>query len=97
MSLLKCATRFQMKPGLDIWEAGLEEAGLEVTLEIRSKGLWAVTYMGYCLSKNRVWEYEPNPSSRTDEFLANTRFSLDEALTLIGRTDLILEDNREQT
>lgn len=36
--------------------------------------LWAVRLASYCLTLTGGWEYEPMPSSRTPEFLANCRF-----------------------
>ena len=30
------------------------------------------------------WEHEPMPSSRTNEFIARTRFTLDEAFDRLG-------------
>lgn len=40
--------------------------------------LWVVQMEhsnGWVLGKDAEWHYEPLPSSRTDEFIANTRFS----------------------
>ncbi|MES2247634.1 MAG: hypothetical protein V4645_10150 [Pseudomonadota bacterium] len=37
--------------------------------------LWKVCYRGSVLNQHGEWEYEPLPSSRTDEFLARCRFS----------------------
>ena len=36
---------------------------------------WAVRRDGFALNKQGEWEYEPMPSSRTDEFLDRCRFS----------------------
>ena len=35
---------------------------------------WAVLQAGNCLRKDREWEFELQPSSRTDEFMAMTRW-----------------------
>lgn len=35
---------------------------------------YAVRQGGACMDGNGVWEYEPQPSSRDDEFLARFRF-----------------------
>ncbi|PXX41135.1 MULTISPECIES: hypothetical protein [Burkholderia] len=35
---------------------------------------WKVIEGSHCLNKSGEWEYEPLPSSRTDEFLARCRF-----------------------
>jgi hypothetical protein len=62
----------------------------EFEIQDRGKGRWAVVHHGCCLSKLRpedakdlvlppetpyVWEFEPQPSSRTDEFFARARFA----------------------
>lgn len=44
--------------------------------------LWAVMRHGYCYQANGMSEYEPSPSNRSEEFLARTRFSRDEAIKL---------------
>ena len=66
---------------------GDEESGQAVYVEWRGrrygKGpvLWAVTRLNSCLNKSGEWEYEPQPSSRDDAFIARCRWtSLDEAL-----------------
>lgn len=42
---------------------------------------WKVRSGPVVLSKDGTWQYEPRPSSRTDDFLAWCRFdSLDEAI-----------------
>lgn len=97
MSLLQKATRFEISPSPEI---GTKLFGEEyfrappadtVTLErrVRSKGLWVVLWRGDCLNRDLTWEYEPLPSNRTEEFLARTHFALNEALTLLGRSDLV--------
>ena len=43
--------------------------------------LFAVRKMGYVLTREGEWEWEPQPSSRTDDYLARARFTtMDEAL-----------------
>lgn len=52
-----------------------------LTVEYRGPGdLWAVMHLSYCLSRSGQWDYEPQPSSRTDDFKATHRFPLDEAI-----------------
>lgn len=47
---------------------------------------WAVRKHGSCLDKNGEWEYEPMPSSRTDEFYARCRFeSLQDAVNAYNK------------
>ena len=35
---------------------------------------WAIRYDGSVLNKNGEWEWEPQPSSRDDDFINRTRF-----------------------
>lgn len=39
---------------------------------------WAVYHHGSCLSHAGEWEFEPQPSSRDDEFLDRCRFTTPE-------------------
>lgn len=60
----------------------------EVYLELRSEAgekLWAFTMRGLVCDENGNWEYEPSPSSRTDEFLARHRFTFEQAIELLQR------------
>lgn len=41
---------------------------------------WVIAGAGCCLNTDDEWEVEPQPSSRTDEFKARTRYSLQEAM-----------------
>ena len=41
---------------------------------------WAVRRGAYCLSRSNEWVYEPQSSSRTDEWLSDHRWTLEEAL-----------------
>lgn len=57
----------------------------------RGGDTWAIT-RGTGASPTSVWceassdwEYEPSPSNREDDFLARTRYPLDEALTIGAR------------
>lgn len=65
-------------------EAALEKAvvfdlGNHQTIESRGDGRWAIKDAGCVLNADGVWEYEPNPSNRTDDFIARTRFDRDDA------------------
>jgi hypothetical protein len=52
-----------------------------ITVSWRGKGRWAVLDpRGFCLGHDGEWDYEPMNSSRTEEWLAEHRFSLSEAL-----------------
>lgn len=49
-----------------------------VYIETRGPSRWVVKMdrsQGWVLGKDTEWHWEPLPSSRTDEFLSNTRFS----------------------
>lgn len=47
--------------------------------------LWAITEdpTGFCLGRDLQWHLEPFNSSKTDEYIKNTRFKYDEALDII--------------
>lgn len=54
--------------------------------------LWAIRENGFCLNKDGEWEYEPQPSSRDDEFFDRCRFAtLDEAFTKANMAIDVLE------
>lgn len=57
-----------------------------VTVAYRGHGKWAVmrggTASGACFGRDGRWDYEPSPSSRDDDWLADHRFGKDEALAL---------------
>lgn len=55
------------------------DLGDDIVVESRGKGTWAVKNFDSVLNADGVWEWEPQPSSRGDEFIARTRFSRDEA------------------
>lgn len=48
-------------------------------IEWRGEDTWAVSNGGSVLDKKNKWVYEPRPSSRSDKFIADTRFTLEEA------------------
>lgn len=60
-------------------QATVFDIGNHRTIESRGGGKWAIKDGGCVLSVDGVWEYEPNPSNRTDEFIARTRFDRDDA------------------
>ena len=54
--------------------------GTRTTVEYRGDNKWAVVDCGFVLNKAGEWVFEPLPSSRTNAFIAHTRFdSLEEA------------------
>jgi hypothetical protein len=54
--------------------------GPDLTVESRGPSQWAVCHPGEVLNADGEWEWEPQPSSRTDEFIARTRFTFAEAV-----------------
>lgn len=50
-----------------------------VTVAWRGGETYAVMHMRWCLGADGMWDHEPNPSSRTDEWIATHRFTYDEA------------------
>lgn len=51
-----------------------------LTIEWRGHGdSWAVKHLSKCLSRDGRWDYEPQPSSRTEDWLAEHRFTFVEA------------------
>jgi hypothetical protein len=52
-------------PDSDTWSVRVEATGF---------GRWAVRWFARCLTRDGEWEWEPQPSSRDDEFLARCRF-----------------------
>lgn len=61
--------------------------GDDLIISSRGHGKWAVKdRFSNVMNAAREWEYEPMPSSRTHEFIARTRFSLEEAFALAQRS-----------
>jgi hypothetical protein len=63
-------------------------------VEARGFGKWAVTkgQLTCYDSKKKDFVREPTQSSRTDEFLETTRFSLEEAVNIVQRYSLFCYD-----
>lgn len=57
-----------------------ERPDSSIKVEWRGGDTWAVTDGRQCLNNKGKWEYEPLPSSRTEEFLARCRFTENMAL-----------------
>lgn len=59
-------------PDFSVWSVNVEASG---------HGRWAVRNMSRCLNKSGEWEYEPQPSSRTSEWLDTVRWdNVDDAI-----------------
>lgn len=55
----------------------------DITVELRSTNRWAICYGRSCWDiRENEFIYESMPSGRTEDYIKNTRFSLDEALKL---------------
>ena len=46
--------------------------------------LWAVTQRGQCMERSGEWQWEPNPSSRDEDYFAMARYDRDTALAIAG-------------
>jgi hypothetical protein len=70
------------------WKTEFEDRYIELVQRAQMSGevLWAIKFDQAVFNRRtRHWVYEPLPSSRTDEFLADTRMTLDEARKIIPR------------
>lgn len=67
----------------------------EVLVESRDlvNDRWAVLRHGRCLGRDGKWEYEPIPSNRENDWLAEHRFGYDEALALAVEAAAVLKVN----
>jgi len=63
-----------MKPVKYVVEEDPRNPFNAVYIEYRGDTGWTITQGGNCLNKDGKWEYEPMPSSRTEEFIKRTRF-----------------------
>ena len=70
---IPCAFRFADSDVRIEWRGGREE----------DQDKWAIITYGLCYTRDGEWEHEPQPSSRTAEFLSRCRYSLAEALEVV--------------
>lgn len=54
----------------------------DIFIEKRGNEKWCVKVFASVLDRDLNRHYEPMPSNRNDEFINNTRFSLDEAFDI---------------
>jgi len=54
--------------------------GIAIATRSHKEDKWAIEVNGGVLNNENMIEYEPMPSNRDDDFLARTRFSLNEAV-----------------
>lgn len=52
----------------------------DIFVESRGPGVWVITNGSSVLNNLGEWEYEPRPSSRTDEFIDRTRLAFSDAV-----------------
>jgi hypothetical protein len=64
-----------------------------ITVSWRGGESYAVVHVGYCLSVDGGWDYEPMVSSRDDEWLAAHRWAYDTAYRLACEQAPLVEVN----
>lgn len=75
MNWIKYADRFRLgKSKIYITNLGGREVTIEIRQQIDKSYKWVVKMDCWVLGKDNKYYYEPMPSSRTDEFIDNTRF-----------------------
>lgn len=78
-------------------ERNINTSLFEITIEERGQldgtTRWAVCRLGQCLNRRGRWDYEMNPSSRTDRWIAGHRFDFDTALRLAKKAAPLITVN----
>jgi hypothetical protein len=71
---LEAATAFEVMP--QFFEGGKAWGEIAIRRQVQRDNSvkWAVYCRSFVLTKSGEWVFEPIPSSRTDEFIADTRF-----------------------
>lgn len=66
------------------WDPDDDEFHLwDITVARRGRDTWAVLRHGHqCLGADGIWDWEPSPSNREDDWLETHRFNLETALKL---------------
>lgn len=64
----------ELEPRPDAYRVG------RLRVENRAADLWAIVDGAEVLNHDGKWEFEPQPSSRTPEFLMRCRFLFDDAI-----------------
>lgn len=62
---------------------GRDRFNTPITIEKRSETQWVLSNGSSVFNSFGEWEWEPFPSSRTQEFIARTRMTLDEAFARV--------------
>ena len=96
MNWLKHATVFvfEVKPPNE--QRTIEDMPIRIEAREQRDGTrkWAVCQGGNCLRKDGFWEIERQPSSRSDEFLALTRYETKEQAYREMRARLAMVEER---
>lgn len=77
-------------------EDDVDSSAWQLRIAWRGENSWAVLWLSYCYDADGGRELEPQPSSRTDEWLATHRFTYDEARQLALREFPKLVVNRQK-
>lgn len=70
----------EMPEGISVRSYAVGET--RITIEWRGEDSWCIHHCGSCLNTDGEWEYEPMPSNREDDYIARTRYPLNEAFRL---------------
>jgi hypothetical protein len=73
VELLACATTFTLKH-MDFHANLGHIRELKVEMRHPNPEAWAIIGDSCCLNRDGEWEYEPAPSSRSEDFFARTRW-----------------------
>ena len=86
-SLFDAATRFVFSP---LPRDHVDHDLFSVAVEWRGNDRWAVLLRGsWCWSQSCTWDWEPMPPSRDDAWLAEHRFTRDEAIAIASSPDFL--------
>lgn len=81
-------TKEEMLEKANSFAVGNWNGAVHVNLALRDseRGLWAIVRgdSGSVWNTYGEWEFEPSPSSRDDEFFARCRYTLDQAMKIVG-------------
>lgn len=92
--ILKYSKRFTVTIVPEIYKNDYDAHYWEVTVEYRGKDNWAVSWLGQTYDFNGGRVDEPLPSSRSDRYLDDYRFNLQEAVLLAEKVAPTLKLNR---
>ncbi len=82
-NVLELATQFVVAIRYMTTDKDPEMVSNEITIDSRGGDRWSICWAGMCWKHSeRKWVYESSPSNRTDDFIANTRMTLENAFTL---------------